>query len=272
MQRMIFTAIVICSLTTVFAQQVPSDCLYRYSYTLSGAYIDKGRAIPVGGTCYIIRRNSKTWVVTARHVVDGCEGKVKLPKFPKQLILAIFDDSLNFKDALNLDISSIVNTSTCPTTHPDVVAIELNVPKMNQLNSVEKFIMPPLPDNGDVSVWGFPSVGYATHPSGYGLVPPAHLSYKSLENQYFHEYLTDSITGIKDSSMYSIANKNINYKDSSFSGFSGSPIFYKQNTDSKVRLMGTLSATGRSVEAENDLLIFTNIEEAINIIDQKSKQ
>ena len=127
----LFTFLLLLLFTTkIFCQkQIGLDSLRKYSYSLLGYKLLNNQLIPVGGSCFFIRKANRIFLVTARHVVNGCEGAVKDKFFPKTIQLTIEDLPSNEGELpftfLTINISEVIKNTPCNNSNLDIIAFEI---------------------------------------------------------------------------------------------------------------------------------------------------
>jgi hypothetical protein len=242
-----FTLLLTALFFTLNSYSQNSDSLKKYSYPFSGLFMYKGGVMPAGGTCFFIRKNGRIFIVTAKHVVDGCESKKN--GIPYADFLTVFlRDSLGERtdDFISVDIRPFKNRFPCPdTVNTDVIAFEMPKDSNNRkLYSIEHFIKDKFRKTDFFDMYGFPSYSYLTHPDAYVIPKVSHIHVPRKKTEFYLEWAYNDTTKI-DSTYIIIANKKL-CVDSTLHGYSGSPIFLKELGSNEIRVMGVFSIFGYS--------------------------
>ena len=101
---------------SIFSNGQSVDSLKKYSYTIFG-YNLKTMPFPfsASGTAFFIKRNNSIFLITAKHVLTGCEKGVKPKEMPDYMNIYLPErDTI-----LGIDIRAIKDTATCFTKVED---------------------------------------------------------------------------------------------------------------------------------------------------------
>lgn len=244
-------------------KEITVDSLKKYSYTIFG-YNLKTTPILFGasGTAFFINRNNSIFLITAKHVLTGCEKGVKAKEMPDFMNVYLPERDT----VLTIDNRIIKDTATCYEKIEDgldVIVVKIdNFWKPYIKNTVEDFITPRFRKIKSIEIFGYLS----DKSDGFripGFDGPNHLSIP--ENEYEIVQATDS-DGKVDSINYRIfADSTIS--DSIKRGFSGSPVFIQDANSKKWRVMGVLVASGLEIDTRKRLTYVPHMEYVISIID-----
>ncbi len=229
------------------------DALEKYSYKLAGFLLpsqEDSIVSVISGTGFFIKKENQLFLITAKHVITGCENDAKPLVHPSNItIWSPINGIIG-----NLDISLIKDTSICLPFQddPDVIAIKVNNEWRNSVNVVDEFIMPVFKVVGNTEIFGYPAS--AMFQSSYPrFVPPSniHLSKKS----YQYVQMVDSASGkVVDSINYWIFSKDVIF-DKSGQGYSGSPVFVEDIKTKKWRVAGVAVGWGLVQSGETFLYV-----------------
>jgi hypothetical protein len=250
--------------TSIITYSQPADSLRKYSYTIFGCNL-KTMPFPftASGTAFFIKRNNSIFLITAKHLLTGCEKGVKTKEMPD--FMSVY---LPEKDTLlNIDIRLIKDTVTCfekVEDGLDVIVIKLdNFWKSYISNTVEKFINPLFKKVKSIEIFGFPfDKNHGFRMPGYD--GPVHITIPEKEYEVIQAF--DS-TGKVDTLNYRVfADSAIS--DSIKKGFSGSPVFIQDTDSKKWRVMGVLVASGLELDTRKRLTYIPHMEYVISLIDK----
>jgi V8-like Glu-specific endopeptidase len=247
--------------------QNDTDSLSKYSYLITGDHIHNG-SIANSGTCFFIRKNSRIFLVTAKHVVSGCQGANKDSFYNKALILSIKDSTGIPKYFTTIDISKIADTCSCVDSTGDIIAFEFVNKFSNMLLSVENFIMPKFKNTGDVNIYGFP---------GYKINGVSDSAFRSFKTSHIYINRKETVFGIGnyrdsekfDSTALLMINKNLVTDRDTMQGFSGSPVFIKELNSNRIRVIGAFSTSNHDLKNDFRAYGVAYIEHAIDQINNQ---
>jgi hypothetical protein len=210
--------------------QLPVDSLSKYSYVIIG--FDLKGATDHFGTCFFIKKNSRLFLVTAKHVLYSCD-----PASDK--FYSPFDHaSVSLPKPFNsMQILLPPRNDSCLSMHndADLLVLEIDPSWSNKVNSVERFMVPPFNRVGDAEIFGqgFHSDSVRlSFESQHNIHLPAN-SFKIEESVRYEN--PDFI----DSFDYTFITKEI-IKSKSLNGFSGSPVFLQEKNSKRWRIAGVL--------------------------------
>lgn len=220
------------------AQQNDFDSLKKYSYRVDGVSPN----IPsfVDGTGCFFRKGGQLYFITAKHVLSGCTMKGKSifkdDDYPDVLLVSGKSDSDRYA-GLAIPIRKIRDSLPClPLLEdPDIIAIPVENKWHIKVYSIENFISSPIDINGEVKVFGFPSDS----------------NYKNNRRNFsagagnLHWFSGDYDLDVRSSIFNNLLlNKNKKIPiDSSLKGYSGSPVFFKEQNSNQWKIAGVLSGT-----------------------------
>ena len=222
---------------------IPPDSLKKYSYRLSGYIISPNSIQPFGGTCFFVKKYGKVFLVTAKHVITGCNDKnEKTLGYPSKMSIVHEDTSTQTAFSIQIDISELQKKYGCLPSEIDLdaVAFEIIDSNAHKLFSVENFIKPPFEKIDNIEMFGFP--GEKDIKDGmlvYGSASHFHLNGSG---SLFASPIIDSSTRkVVDSLNWYINNDSITLNINSHHGYSGSPIFLKDLNSKNWRICGIYS-------------------------------
>ena len=218
------------------------DSLRKYSYSLIGFSNEGLQMHPHGGTCFFVRKKSKIFLVTAKHVVNGCEGTYKNSYYPKMLTLAILDSNETPKAFIQVDISKIIDTTSCPDSTADIIAFETIDSNTSKLYSVENFILPPFENTDNIDMYGFPSETLIDSERHFRVPKASHIHIRK-KNTVFTTF-TYPNTKKLDSTCLGIVSPDLKADTMYLHGYSGAPVFIKKYNSNKIRICGAFTTFG----------------------------
>lgn len=220
------------------------DSLTRYGYHIFG-----NRLVPhtndsmiemkmFGGSGFFIRKNSRLFLITSKHVLSGCGENDKDPFQPDEMSIWVSND--NNPKVLRLDVKKIKDTSSClpMPLSPDIIVIEVKDTIAANVYSVEKYISSPYKKLHNSFIVGYPGIGGEL--AGLGLQYRAPSKIKLEYNTYsiVGQYTDSSMTKL-DSINYYVFSDKIDFKEN-FKGYSGSPFFVQDKKTKEWRIAGIL--------------------------------
>lgn len=219
------------------------DSLRKYSYSILGYLVKNGHVFPEGGTCFFIRKHQRIFLITAKHVVSGCEGAFKDKYYPKVLTLYIEDSSGNPISFIPINISKIIDTTSCTDSlSAGIIVFEIKDTNTNKLFSVENFIYPPFRKTDDVEMFGFPGSGYIGANNYFIIGKASHIHIEGNNATFMQANYPNSKK--EDLSVVMIVSKDLKSDSEYLKGYSGSPVFIKKYNSNKIRICGAFSEFG----------------------------
>lgn len=247
---------------SIVTNSQPADSLKKYSYYLMGYLPTDTGIISGGGTGFFIKRNNELFLITAKHVLSGCDGFKKPDKYPD-----VFNAVEKDKDlVIPFSTYLVRDTALCLPFHqdPDIIAIKIDKKWYNSVNSVEGYNSPPFLKLESTEIFGFPSIDMTT-PFGFMALKSA--SHIHLPKKDIYKQAVDSATGkILDSINYRIFSKTVAFNLDQ-RGYSGSPVFVKDYKSKKWRIAGVAVGYGLDVSGETFLYV-VNIKYVYKKIDE----
>lgn len=231
--------------------QVNYDSLRKYSYFIIG-FKDVGgsKLAPGSGTGYFLRKESKLFFITAKHVIcpcdykDTCKPSIKRELYPDLMEIYLTNNNGMFNySSFPVYIKLYRDTCKCiwPPIHPDLIAYEVPSLLTDSVYTLDKFINISLPEKkGSISIYGYPANEYIIQGS-FKEQNSSHLfidNYKLYNN---YKYKNCEGTYSIDKQDYIISTKDI-LIDKTF-GYSGSPVFIFDKKNKQWIFMGTFTAT-----------------------------
>lgn len=211
------------------ANPSPGDSLKKYSYSLLGFSNNPNVDF---GTCFFINQNENLYLVTAKHTLYNCDTVTKKETAAFKYGIVFIPDPFN---AIQFSIPLTIDTCFGIERDTDLLVLKVDKNLFKDVNTVEKFILPPFKILGDMEIFG---QGMRTDSAFVGYDKQHHIylsrntfkvftSMPILNNQYI-----DSIHYIVDMEKLRI--------DSWLKGFSGSPVFLQDYETKRWRLCGVL--------------------------------
>ena len=145
-KRLIFFLIILLSLKDSYGQkEFEIDSLQKYSYQIY-FYFKTGVPQHIGATCFFIKKENKTFLITANHIFSLLDifnyGKNSLHK--DTLFVGLYTDDKQDLELFPIDISCFLKTNKYNEDtlelKGDYVFYEISIPKKYSIYSVEKFI------------------------------------------------------------------------------------------------------------------------------------
>lgn len=227
----IFTTLLLVLLISNSYSQTNVDLLKKYSYPILGFDV---AAVKGGATCFFIRYNKKIYIVTAKHVLNGClNDSTKDVDSNKKSYIFLG----NYSQSIFLNTNDTKKFLPCKGT--DLVFCQLLDTSMGKyINSVEDFMVPEFKNYVEFIICGYPSSTY--NKDMFKHLPPS--SFMEIHDSTFKIFDIVNSKGVRDSTAYAINWKGKIVKDSLIGGYSGSPVFIQEKNTLKWRLAGILTA------------------------------
>lgn len=240
-------------------KKVPTDTLSKYSYDLFTYLATNNGVLPTAGTGFFIRANNKIFLITANHVLCGCDDNLKkMSPYPNLWNILNLDVTDNGK-LISLNTKYFRDTCTCLaiSKKSDIAIHEMDSKYYNYpLNSIEEFISPRYHEYDSFAVFGFPGTGYSRHPSGFGYMPPEKITFTAYDS-----------TSLMDDFNYYFNIPNI---DSIKRGHSGSPVFIRNKKNKKWRICGVVVAETIDSATKKRYLAVATIDKLADTINKKN--
>jgi hypothetical protein len=233
--------------------QILLNPLKKYSYYLTGSKSNYAMSFTMAGTAFFIRQGNSLYLITAKHIINGCVNNQKQPFYPETIFIWLHDSSNTEGIAVPIDISKIRDTLKCPTLpdDADVIALKMSDIRLNNVYSVEKYLSPIFSKVADIEIFGFPENNTPTKIAGY--TNPSNLHIPS--NKYQIVRLTDTNTGMVDNKNLYIFSTAVRL-DNTLGGYSGSPIFIKDGKSKNWRLLGVMFGHNGTSKPEDKYIAF----------------
>lgn len=225
--------------------------LSKYSYFVSGFETleikndtNHVQLTSSSGTCFFIRSNNELYLVTAKHVLTGCDSSKPL-LHPNKMGVWLTGQNLTESQQLYINTGKIRDTAICMPLYddPDIIVLKVkNKTSLQLVNSVEDFISTNPIDTKGVIFYGYPDNG------GYMIFQKPPLDFRYLkENSYsIHDGMIYTDTHKEDSINYLIYPNEWDYRV--VHGFSGSPTFFKNKETNKWQLLGVTCGGGANTK------------------------
>lgn len=230
-----------------------ADSLKKYTYYIAAQQpINDTINSALQGTGFFVRDNGRLFLVTAKHVLTGCQNKLndtctpptKPQYYPDFANVYLTKDGTPTSKSIFLDIRIIKDTANCASQglNPDIIVCEVQNNTGDTIYSIEKFLNNKIPKKkGDISIYGFPS---KTIPQLYGFIALASVSHLPITNyKLVNNY---SFIGCKKIRYTDSINYVVIPKDSidyNLYGYSGSPVFIFDKKQKKWNFIGVFTAT-----------------------------
>ena len=235
--------------TLSLVAQKTGNSFEKYSYSILG--FNMGR--PAFGTGFFIRKNKGIYLVTALHVINGCNVKgVKNDFMPD--ITNVLIKSNKEKPVCNLDVTNIKKIPCFDTRYKaDVAIIKIDSVWEPYINSVEGFIKKPYSKKyGAAMIWGYPMLSYWQN-NQFDFDPP--ISHVKLEKDSFKIYTPVDSKGEPDSINYLFARTCVKRNDTLSGGYSGSPVFLQYKKTKKWEIIGMVIQTGNNYTGHEEIIL-----------------
>lgn len=221
---------------------IPADSLAKYSYRLIGLDFDENTNrgyTKTLGTGFFIKKGERFFLVTAKHVLSGCDWRKKDPSHPQYMQIMLDGDSQTF-DVIPVPVMRIKDTATCANFNIDLDLIVVEVKNVigKKINSVESFIGESKTSNGNnISIFGYPGFAnpqYAKFTTNKKIQP----SEIRLGNNY--TFMNDD----SDTLNHKIFVDSVKV-DTLLTGYSGSPVFMR-TSNNRWQIIGLLAGYAES--------------------------
>jgi len=208
---------------------LPGDSLRKYSYSLLGFSNSPNADF---GTCFFVKQNDNLFLVTAKHTLYNCDtvAKKEYPAFKYGVVF--IPDPFN---TIQFSVPQTIDTCFGIERDTDLLVLKVDKRLFKDVNTVEKFILPPFKKLGDLEIFG---QGMQIDSSYVGFDKQHHIylprnTFKVFTSMpIFNNQYIDSIHYIIDIEKLRI--------DNWLKGFSGSPAFLQDDETKKWRLCGVL--------------------------------
>ncbi len=243
---------------SVFSQvnKLPADSLAKYSYPITGVYPIFG-----GGTGFFIKRNNHLYLVTAKHVINGCDGTGKKNELYADILL--IGNKEDQRHSFTID--NRVLRKVLPCGGLDMYVKRIDSTFIPYYNSVEKFIIPEIEYFRTVEIFGYPMNTYDT---GYIRIPNRKIHLSIPEQTFDFAYVYDSTWKVDNNLRKITYPKSVEV----IGGFSGSPVFLQDKKTNEWRVIGIVSATLPVVGDSRASMLFVDIKYVIALINKLEKE
>ena len=208
---------------------ITADSLSKYAYTMLGL---TGTPSTKFGTCFFVRSNDDLFLVTAKHILYKCDSlsKKTIPVF-KSIVVSV---SLN--PAIQINFTAPQRNDTCLAIgrDTDLVVIKIKSQWNSIINSVEKFMIPPFKELGDIEIFG---QGLRIVSNSAYFENPHHIHLTRNEFTIYHDTPGSDLSYL-DTVHYFIQTSKVG---NATRGFSGSPVFLQDNISKNWRICGVLN-------------------------------
>jgi hypothetical protein len=247
------------------------DNFKNYSYKIQGYSMSRrkdGMQVlhRVNGTVFFIRKNSELFLITAKHILSGCNNdSSKINNYPSAMFIDLSKDSSGSR-LLKLNSSIISDTCKCLSskTYPDVIAVRITDTLAWNVFSVEDLICSPYKRVKNSLIIGYP--GYKNGPVGQTTHTDPSSIMLSEGNYSISVGYVDTTRKSIDPIHYWIYPKSIHTGDS-LGGFSGSPFYVQNQKSKKWRIAGIFVSSGTDSE-KLPVMYAVKIDYAIDEINQ----
>lgn len=217
------------------------------------------------GTGFFFRKKGQLFLISAKHVITGCNTAVfpaNMEKiFPNTMFVQLSDKP---SDLLPINVKSIRDTASCQiyVEEPDIIVIAINDTIARKVQSIENMYLPSLTKPCNILMSGFPAS--AVIENGYiKTVLPTTLYWQSDKYNFkqvyvVHKSADDQINLRIKQNQYPAGNP--------LRGFSGSPLYAQDSATKKWQIAGVFVTTDRHAGA--GYLSFVKFEYAIERINQ----
>lgn len=243
--------------TSFYKIKQNSNELDKYSYDLFGYTVaNKNILIPAGGSCFFIRKDSRLFLITAAHVINGCDdsGKIR-SNYPSKFSVLEISEKGYPTTLASINVIHLQQTLKCPA-YPDIAVIEVSSTdsKLDKINSVESFIKPPFKQTGNLYMAGFPSIKNPTNDLEHLVRVKKSLV---IENKREIFYGDSIAIGFPQDSVFA---------DTMLNGFSGSPIFVQEKNSNNFRILGVYTETVTNTKIHKSVFGAMRIEQVMDSI------
>lgn len=238
--------------------QNETDSLSKYSYNILGINFVNGKTETILGSCFFFRKNRNIYLVTAKHVVSGCDtGYGKHTHFPDDLAVNLHGNAI-----LPLHIKEYKDTVNCKSADFEIFKIKTDSIHEKYIYSVESLI-DDIPNKRLSAVMiGYPGTMYKNDSlTGNGIIPFTAKKLLINKGDYKIFYLTPDYKQTFDSSEIMIECSLSVDTENRLNGFSGSPFFVQDKKSKRWIAVGIFS--GSSHNKNNSYLYYYRIIDAI---------
>lgn len=250
----------------VISQIEGAELSFReYSYNLMGVSNKESNFVKSSGTGFFYENKSGLYLITAKHVITGCDYSKKDDNMPHFVNLFL----PQLEDFINIYVKSIQDTAACalPSIDLDVIAIKMPDSCKNRVKSIESFVTPPFNSLSSTQIFGFP--WYLNTKSGHYEIMPSSLVFMKEGTFLFGSEYADTILKQEDTLNY-IVEANEMRLDSTIGGMQGSPVFVQDSITKKWRIAGILIAY-QHLKTGKDAFVVAKFEYALKKIDELAK-
>ena len=233
------TFIILSSL--ISEAQIPADSLEKYSYPIIGV-----NSYVFVGTCFFIKNDNKLFLITAKHIILGCDSaNKKIEPYPNNFIIGC---AAKPENSINIDVKAYQKSHECDGL--DIYVYPVDDKYYNLYNSVEKFLIPSLDKWKTIEVFAYPKSTYNT--KSEDLIIPDKAEHENIPEQSF-DFEPDRD---KDDKIDTLHGKiTIPSKVNIRHGYSGAPLFLQDKISGTWRLFGVMVA-GENPKRDSRSAIF----------------
>lgn len=269
MKKLIFTFIIIFPFISNCQQYV--DSLKKYSYHIIGFGIlnnTDNKSLPneniTDGTVFFIRKNEHLFLVTAKHVLSGCDSLTKDKNHPSTMVVWISNDETS--KLMSLNVSVIKDTSSCLpfALSPDIIVVEIFDSIAKNVFSVESLIHPLYKKLNNAIVIGYPGITSITANARLIYKPPSFIDFKKGQYYPYEQYTDKAETKVDSINFFTTCKNTWNYKI--IQGFSGSPFYVQEKKSKEWRIAGICAAGNLNIEKDEIGILSVRIEFALDYI------
>lgn len=202
-----------------------------------------GLSVPGSGTGYFIRKDSKLFFITAKHVFIGCDSKdtcqrqIKRTAFPDAMDIKLTTNGIINGNVIPISIKRYRDTANCPWMEADIVAYQVMNTPTDTVYSLENLISSNAEfEKGSLSIYGYP----ASETQIGSMYIEKNSSHLFTDKYHFYENYKYKACGgnyVIDKVDYIVKTEGV--KTTDLGGYSGSPVFIYNKQTSKWLFMGT---------------------------------
>lgn len=247
------------------------DSLKQYSYRTFGYYerpAENGKDTGTGscgGTVFFVKKYEHIFLITAKHVLTGCEDEGKPKLFCDRLF--IITNKTGRPELSYIDTKQYRDTSACgiPDSIPDFAVIDVTDAVPKDIKCVNDFILPRFKVLRNAYIIGYPSTSI-TEPFKLKQIPAS--SFELIDGGYSFFRYEGNNKKVSPPHMFWVDAKKSEFPDSLF-GYSGSPLFVRDALTNNWRIGGIFTVTTKPPQSH--ILGFVTFETAMDYIDQNFK-
>lgn len=208
-------------------KDLQDDSLSKYSYTIFGQV--GSSPILNAGTCFFIREKNNIFLVTAKHTLYYCDTITGKQTYKFETANVYLPSTSAF---LPVSVPKINDTCIIDNRDPDLFIAKIDTTWGNMINTIERFVMPPLRKFGKIEVFG---QGFRIDSAFVSFVKPKRIELK--ENTFKYYTYAPISGGYLDTIHQFIETEQVNV-GAWMKGYSGSPVFLQDLGSGKWRWCG----------------------------------